>query len=610
MIKNNYLQRIFVIFIVSILCLACFFVSSCKPKEINDNQYFKNFYSTNAYTTITEKLRLAEGITVVQYDSVSGFYITQKKYFDNSEDIRYGFCTSEHELISPRFTNILDIRGNYAVVTMPFSSGDSYEYRVGIVKIRGEGSNIISSDYGFSYQYIPSITQYAMLDGTYVSVMGSKTETSTEYEEAVIYDYSSANGLLEVARVDDVLNSTKFYYADGHLVTQSPGIARIYSINNINASGHLVLKSYYTPFDQADGYSNSMVDVSPYYLGNNWFIFTGIYASPEEYDSFEVSRPLENGDDTIYYMTIRSKRYNASTELYYDTDRVSLVANKYTSLLVKDIANMVNTSNGSEYINVNDNDFRQRLYNPPVIPTSEIIKDGYSIVYSYFPIYAQDNSVTFNDTFQIYDSNAERLYVPEALMPIVYLDGKGLQNIDPNFSLPGRDVGYHNYTDGKRVILRPISDRVVYDPYMLHSDMIIVMEFNLDRPSVNCSAAFDLNGNQVTPFDYDIFTPYFGEFAIAGKNEKSGDKDFFKYYRIDKSGNVTAIDKYVFSVYNGIYVTKENGKFALYANSGQKLLSADSTDISIMDDFFVDLKYLKSYVVTVENGASVIYELG
>lgn len=605
-VLNKKIQACLLIIIVSVVCL---FVS-CKPVESNNIQYFNNFSSTSAYTSITEKLRLPEGVTVAQYDGVTGIFVTQKKYFESDDEYRYGFCTAEKDLISPRFTNVMDIRGNYAVVSMPFSSGDSYEYRVGIVKIKGEGSNIISSDYGFSYSYVPSITQYAMLDNNYVAIMGSKNSTDTTYDQATIYDYTSANGLLEIAKIDDISNYTKFYFADGFLITQSPGIARVYSLNEINSDGYLVLKSYYMPFDEADGFSNSMVEINPYYLGNNWFIFTGIYASTEEYDTYEVVKPLENDDETLYYMTIRSKRYNASTGQYYDSERVSLVANRYTSLLVKDIANIMNISNSSEYINVDDENLTQRLYSPPVIPTSEIIKEGYSIVYSYFPLYAEDNSVSFNDTFEIYDQDANRITVSEALMPIVYVDGSGLQSIDPNFSLPGREVGYHTYTDGKRVTLKPITDRIVYDPYMIHNGMIIAMEFNLDRPGINCSAAFDLNGNQITPFDYDIFSPYFGEYAVAGKNEKSGEKDFFKYYRIDKSGNVSLIDQYVFSIHNGVYVTKEDGKFALYSNSGMKLLSAESSDISIVDDFFVDGKYITSHVISIENGGGVIYKLG
>ena len=210
-VLNKKIQACLLIIIVSVVCL---FVS-CKPVESNNIQYFNNFSSTSAYTSITEKLRLPEGVTVAQYDGVTGIFVTQKKYFESDDEYRYGFCTAEEDLISPRFTNVMDIRGNYAVVSMPFSSGDSYEYRVGIVKIKGEGSNIISSDYGFSYSYVPSITQYAMLDNNYVAIMGSKNSTDTTYDQATIYDYTSANGLLEIAKIDDISNYTKFYLQMG-----------------------------------------------------------------------------------------------------------------------------------------------------------------------------------------------------------------------------------------------------------------------------------------------------------------------------------------------------------------------------------------------------------
>lgn len=600
--------RLSVVILFVILVVAFFILTSCKPNDVvTSTQYFKNFQSTPPYSRVTEMLRLGEGVSINSFDNRTGIYITQKLFYGDEE--RFGFCDENRELVEPKFTNVLDIKGNYATVTMPFTKSDSsIEHRIGIVKIRGEGNGQINpGDYGFTQAYNPAIQQYTFLDEKHVAILGGKDVVNlVENEEAIIYDYSSANGLLEIAKIEDINNTAKFTFNEGHLIVTMPGRANIYSINSIDDRGYLNKKSYYMPYSESE-FDLRQVDVEVYYLGNNWFVFSGIYSTQAEYDGYEIKKTVYNQENP-YYLTIRSKRYNAVSGQYYDTERVSLVANKYTSNYVKDLVSLMNVYSGAECLNVDTPDIMQRVYSTLVLPTSEIVKDGYSIVYTYFPIYDEEGNVAFYDTFQIYDKEASRIIVKEAALPIIYIDSYGLQSLDPNFALPVRDVEYYKYEDGQKVSLKKLDKNTGYDPYLLHSGMIFALKIdaNLD----NTSAIFNLKGDQIRPFEYDVIAPYFGEYAIGGKIEKHPTKhlDYYKYYRIDKSGHEQAINEFVYSVHYGVYVVKEGNKYKLCNNKGDILLE-HCDYIFVANDFFVDGKFIKSTIITNENGRSVIYKL-
>ncbi|HQC54595.1 MAG TPA: hypothetical protein PKX91_02610 [Clostridia bacterium] len=606
--KNKKITKLLLkIALSAILIFTLSILMSCKPDNDSESiQYFKNFQSTQPYSHITPvSCKLGEGTTIDRFDNRTGIYITKKVFY--GEDTRFGFCDENKELVEPRFSEVLDIQGNYATVTMPFTTGNDIEYRIGIVKIRGEGSGQVDPEhYGFSQQYISLIQQYTFLDDKYIAILGGMDVTDlTDNEEAIIYDYSSSNGLLEVAKIEDINNSAKFIFNEGHLIITMPGRANIYSLDSINDRGYLIKKSYYMPFSESE-FDLRQVDIEAYYLGNNWFVFSGSYASNTEYEGYEVVQ--NDYQNKAYYLTIRSQRYNAVSRQFYDTERVALVANKYTSNYIKDIVSLINTYASSEYINTDTPDMMQRVYTTSVLPTSEIVKDGYSIVYTYFPLYDSDGNATFSITFQIYDKDASRITVKDVALPVVYVDGYGIQNLDPNFKLPPRDVECYKYENGERVCIKGLDSSTGYDPYLIHSGMIFALK--IDKNLDNTSAIFNTQGVQIRPFEYDVISPYFGEYAIGGKIEKHPTKDleFFKYYRIDRSGNEQAINEFVYSLHYGMYIVKEGDKYKLYNNKGEMLL--DRRDyIFVADDFFVDGKFVKSTVIVNENGKSTIYKL-
>lgn len=615
------MKKALVILILIAILSIMMVLPACNKDKTEYTQYFNNYSSTGAYTVATQSLVLPENTFVSSYDSANNVYVTKKTVTvkpDNSETetnlTRYGLCSATEEYVAPEFVSVVEINGDYAIVTCSFITPgtNTAVEKIGVVRYRG---NNRWRD-GFSYARAPLITQYQFLDDRYLIVKGSIQSESTEYSFATIYDYVSTNGLMEVARVNFVDNSSSFTYGQGYLAVSSGELTRYYNIKDIDSEGYLTIQGFHSSFDMSEGWDINSLQVENYYLGNGWFITSSIYASNEQFDGAEIMKENESAkdeSDKYYYLCVRTVRYSVNGKTSYPSDdRVVMVANKYSSDLLKGLADVSNTKNNSTYLNVEDDDKRQAVYFTPVVPTSEIVKEGYSIVYSYYYRYSTENSIIWDTTFRIYDENANPILIEDVIMPIVYVDGYGLQNIDPNFSLPVRDVGYHTYNDGIRHSIKEMTSRCAYDNVLIHNGIMLTLEMNLDTMGgAMMMSAYDLStGVQILPPEYYSITPYFGNYALCCKTVTNTDGTYsFEYYRADKVGNVTRVYN-VFSAHNGVYVTKENGAYALYANDGTQLITARCDSISVVDSFFEDGKYIKTTIATVENGRSIIYTLG
>lgn len=615
------MKKTLVILILIAILSVMIVLPACNNDKEEFTQYFNNYSSTSAYTVAKQSLVLPENVYVSSYDSSNNVYVTEQTITvkpENSETEtklkRYGLCSSSEVYVNPEFVSVVEIRGDYAIVTCSFIAPGTNRAVEKIGVIRYRGSNRWRD--GFSYERAPLITQYQFLDDRYVIVKGSIQTESTEYSYATIYDYVSTNGLMEVAKIKFVDNSSLFTYGEGYLAVTSGEITRYYNINDIDSEGYLTIQGFHSSFDLSEGWELNKLQVDNYYLGNGWFITSSIYASTEQFDGAEIMEENESAKDEsekYYYLCVRTVRYSVNAKTSYPSDdRVVMVANKYSSDLMKGLADVSNAKNNSTYVNVDDEDKRQAVYFTPVVPTSEIIKDGYSIVYSYYYRYTSENAINWDTTFRVYDANANPILIENVVMPIVYVDGYGIQNIDPNFSLPLREVAYHSYNDGVRHSLKEMTTRCAYDNVLIHNGVMLTLEMNLDTMGgAMMMSAYDLaTGVQILPPEYYSITPYFGNYALCSKTVTNADNTYsFEYYRADKVGNVTRIYN-VFSAHNGVYVTKENGAYGLYANDGTQLITARCDSISVVDSFFEDGKYIKTTVATVENGRSIIYTLG
>lgn len=599
-------------YILIIIVLSVFALTACRDLPIGYDSYFNNFTSTPPYTKAEKTLDLSDyeqfedrDVYFSSYSSEEGIYIISEDYtFDGDKYTINGFTTDTEVLIEPRYMSVIDINGDYAIVTKMVAEGVKLSLRVGLVKIRGEHKG---KEYGFSYQYGPAIAQYSFLNEKYMVVLGDKTMTDTSpgkvnsYTYATVYDYTSSGGaaLLEVGRLKNVSNASQFQLRDNNLLAIGNNVIRIHRFDNIGADGFFIVDNTYVPFDTAaTGFLSANIECTSYYLGNNWFVFTGIYASTTSYDTYEIAK-TEDGVTT--YLTIRSVRYNTVKGKAYDTDRVALVANSYNEKFIRGITDAANSI--AEYYE--DSTGVKGYYFQPVLPLSSSVKKGYSLVYYYYYYYV-DGERNWAVTFCIYDEYGNRTDIHEIMMPLVFVDGIGLQNSDPNFSMFIREVAYFGFDKSEKV-LQEVSDKVGYDPAIAHNGMII--SYSLDvGTGVSSMGAYDRDGNLAVPFRYYELTPFFGDYATGSIVYGSGDDAVRKFYRISKTGAETEIED-VYALKNGVYVTLAGEKYGLRSNEGAVLLPTEYDSVSVIDTYLYKGKFVKAAVLAVKDGKGVIYKL-
>ncbi|MDR0696889.1 MAG: hypothetical protein LBF68_05050 [Christensenellaceae bacterium] len=582
--------------------------------------YFKNFISRDGYTQADVLLNLNdyeefEGRAIVfsSYDYESGIYIMKEQglKFGDVQTTLYGFATIEEGiLIAPRYEAVLDINGDYAIVARRVAVGDISQtiVYIGVVKIRGENAG---KEYGFSYTYMPAITQYMFLNENLLVVLGnmrmeSGEDTSIAYTYATIYDYSSTNGkaMMQIATIIDVANLTTFKYFDGNVISTYMNIVRFYRITEIGSDGVLVLKGYYSPFDLDSGYTESLIVTDTSYIGNNWFLISGVHTSTTDTGIYDMIEYDSNG--SAKYITIKSASYTTQRYKSFEIkDRIALVANKYSDDIVRSMADLLNSS-----YDVDEFDAKGKYYTP-VVPMSSAIKDGYSIVYYYY--YQQiDGLSSWPVTYAIYNTDARGTDL-DTIMPLLFVDGIGLYNGDPNFPLVAMSADYHTYY-GIRVILEEITDYVGFNTAIAHDDMII--SFNLIQSGLTSdtyAGAYTKSGYLAVPYIYFELTPFFGGYA-TGSRITGGTSDTARsFYKINKNGAEELLED-VYILRNGVYVTYvgegDDTRYGLKANSGKVLIENRCTSVSTIDTFLTDDGYyISSVVVTIQEGLGVIYQL-
>lgn len=615
-------------FFILVLTLSFVFVAflGCKPKgedAVTTADIFENFASTGEYTSLTETLRLDDGVTVAFYDGDNDVYVTKTTHMLGGENgVKrefYGFCSSTEVYVDPIYTSVIDIRGDYAIclrTQLSASSEGVEEIRyIGVVKFRGDDGN--AYEYGFTYPYAPLIQQFTFLSDNLIAIMGDKytTEFGTAgYSYATIYDYSSTLGLKEVAVVDGINNGSQFVCHDGYLAVVDNMEARFYDFNKISAEGKLERQHTVALIKASDGYVETYTTTDVYYVGNGWFIVSSIYSSPEQFDGYEM--PLMNNEDSkTYYTLIKSVRFSVKSGKQYECERVTMVSNEYTDQNVRNICNAINTEDVTAATKW------ERPYLLPIVPTSAITKKGYSIVYYYYYYYNTENIRSWSTSFMICDNEGRMTAPSNLVMPTVFVDGYGLQNSSPNFKIAMRDVGYHAYEDGSRKSLIPLTELSAFENSFMHNGVIISYEQRIEpQGAVTKMGATKVDGTRITPYEYDAFSPFFGNYATASKIGEMTEGGTIKsqaFYRISLDGTVTSISD-CYQMYNGVYVTryssvdslgKETIRFGLKSNSGTVLLPNTCEQVSCSDYFFKDGKTFLTKVATVENGAGVIYEL-
>jgi len=607
MCYNSGMKKTLIIFCA--LTMLCCMLSGCNKAEGTDySVYFNNFGSAPGIAQVTEGLDLGEDIFVSSYDKTAAVYITQKQIViegdDDEDDTVYnlfGFATGDEIIFDPKYANVIDVRYNFAIVAKRVAEGASTRTTIGMVKLRGD---YVGREYGFSYEYTGVSTQYSFLNDTYMVMLGDKTYTSTTSSFATVYDYTSANGLLEVGRIGNTTYATTFALYDNYIAAVGMSIVRYYFFDKIDGTGYFELSNNgkYIPFKEEDGFTDiTLVTTSVFYIANGWFIETGIYRSTTEFTGYEQ---IQTDDDTTYYFVNKSTRYNVRSGKRFTTDRVKLVANRYSLEYTESLANTLNYDVG---IFTED---KMPLYYQPVMPVSALVKDGYSLVYYDFYFYDEEDNAQWGQTFSIYDQNAEVTNLKDFVMPLLVIDGLGLQNSDPVFGISVRDFGY-NKLDGSDVILLALESTLWYDPVILNDGMLVGYCANLaSGEESNMMGAASTDGSSIIPFAFVELTTFVGGYATGSKIQMDTDGNFEKrvFYRVSKSGVLTELEN-VYSLRNGVYITKENDKYGLMSNDGTRLLDAQYDSLSVIDNFLTDGVYFVSHVVGIKDGHGMIFDV-
>ena len=592
--------------LVLIVVCAVLMLSGCKKtNETGYDEYFNNFASNPGFASVAESLVLDEGVYVNSYDSKANVYITYekiKKNDDETVDI-YGFATEDDVIMAPRYSYVLDVRYNYAIVVKQHIGNDNkVYYTVGAVCIRGDK---VGKEYGFSYEYNSSALQYAFLNNDYLVTFGDKDSEGSDFDYATVYDYTSANGLLEVGRIGNTTLATTFSMYDTYIAAVGKSVVRYYYFDQIDQNGYFVQSEggMFAPFIEEDGFEQieTQVATSVYYLGNGWFVETGVYSDSKQFTGYEQSKKVESG--TTHYYVNRSTRFNVISGKRFDTDRVTLVANKYSSDYIKSMTNALNYE-----VSISESD-QLPLYFQPIVPVSELIKDGYSLVYYDFDYYYNDE-LEWGQSFTIYDQNADIINLEDLIMPLLFVDGIGLQNSDPVYNIPGRELAY-NKMDKTIVTLRAVENRFWYDPVILNDGMIIGYRANFNEgPEMLTSmmGAISADGQHEIPFEFVELTMFVNGYATGSKIVTSEETASREFYRISKSGVIVPLEN-VYCLKNGLYITNEGELYGLFASDGTRLLNAEYTGISIIETYLEDGLYFKSRIVGTKDGRGVIFRV-
>lgn len=634
--KNWKNKLLAILFIMTIILSIVLF--SCKPKS-NATNLFRNYQSNAGYTKAEKLLSLKEGWFVSSYDeNTKTFVIGRNILDDDNKDIRYGFCSETEVLLEPFYSNVLDIRNEHAIVVTREIEASEIIHKIGIINIKSNSFGFESGN-GFVVEYDASINQYMFLDDQYIIILGGKDPkidyqiNKWDYSFAVIYDYSSSNGLLEVGRINGVNSSAKFGLNNGMLTVSINGSIMLFDINIIKDGQFKKLTSY-SPFEYL-GYDKSNIETTAYYLGQDYYLFTGIYMQSTEYDGYDIVKP--DTDNNPQYMSIHSQIYKARANKVIESEKTPLVANKFDDFLISTLANAFQDQSSSGYtgnpLKNFDKHSVQKIYDYPIVSPSRFLSDGNSILYVLFKDFNTGDDklkVGYQTSFEIFSLDEKRHVIENMLMPSLFVDGYGVERIDPNFGLPLRDAAYFTYIDNKQHIVLALEDNIGYDPYIVHDKVMIVERTDKTNADINDIdniqrfGAIDVEKEAIIiPFEYDIITPSFNGYSILGQFEYESVVDpntnktlryikninYFRFNRKDSIKKIEALSN-VYAVNNGTYIERVSDKFVLYSNDGVKLIDEKFDDLSVHDTFLnSDNKVFSAYAYGIKNGITSIYKL-
>ena len=169
--------------LILIAAFAVIIVTGCVDKDDKPgvSDYFKNYSSSSAYTKADKLLELDLEQRFSAYDATSGVFIIEEDIELTGNTVtRYGLASESEVYVQPEYgyTNVMDIRGDFALVLVNLLVNGIDTAYIGVVPFRGAHAvntyPYINSNYRFRYKYTaPLIQQMALLDDTYLVTLGA-----------------------------------------------------------------------------------------------------------------------------------------------------------------------------------------------------------------------------------------------------------------------------------------------------------------------------------------------------------------------------------------------------------------------------------------------------
>lgn len=600
------------------------------------SRYFKEYKSSAEFTSLEGEIILGEGVAVVSYETEHRVFRTQRLALKNTlpgeeqtTDYVYGLAGLDGEYVTPGYSAIISIYGDYAIVVKLYNTAldpenataEDYVNMIGVIKYRNNGGKVRNLT-DFTLVYDDSFEQMRFVTDkygeSYILVRNELSNVDNLTGRATFYDYKSSTKLLEAFKVNINFDMVNIILADDNLVVIYNSYAEFYKTNVKTQQGFLMLRDTYKPFyedtlGEFNDYSTTMVA----YLGNNWFMRWGyIMDSAEESDYQEMLKVIkgtlilmdktdEYGDTESYYIFQRSERYNCATgnKIENDSFAPDAVYNKYNSQASRAVASYMNNT-------VTPGLDGHSVYSPPAFPVSALVKDGLSIVYYYYFPYA---NAPYRPaySFVVLDSAGNMFKAKDnVLFPVVFVDGIGIQTDSPNYEMPYGDVQIITLSNKVTKFKDYSANQFGYINTGAHGGMLIAAEYNLKSSTVSDAkavqyGAYDLKGKLVTiRHQYDEMSLYFGEYCIASAYIDGG----MRYYRVDKNGKETRLYD-VHAIRNGVYITKNGDTFGINTNSGKVLIN-NCDYAAVFEDFLTEEgDFLNSICAVVKDGRTRLYRI-
>lgn len=611
MVKKNWIKIAFLLILVALICSVLF---ACTGKW--KNKYFNNFKQGSISSIVSDGVKLSEGVEIGSYDVMSDVFITYKKYPIGSY---YGLASKDKEYTAPCYYAVISISGDYAIVAKTKSesifTGATY---IGVIKFRGDGVNAPVNMSSFDIPYVNTYSQLGFL-GDYVYVRGDLSSTTSDSNVTTFYDYKSGNELLEVFKMRQSYDSTtKSFYnyvlADNYLCAYTTDKAYFYNLNIASIyNGYLEntnSEEYVAFSEMKDELSSYSRQLDIYYMGNGWFARSAMIYQTTAFSGFNLMIP-NTANGSMKYCRTKTDFYNVKTGITNTIAQINYiagVANSYSARYYTEYASLLST------YTTTDEDTGRAEYELPYNNPYAMVKDSYSILYFYYLPYAEEyaGSPEYMDfygatTYCLIDENLKTTLV-ETLMPVVYIDGVGIQTADPVYTeLVGDAYSYNEKLEETKLTSYVLKEKSYTALYANKDGVIIRLATNVSGEGEYLYGATSVDGKQIVDYVYQELSIFVNGIAIGTKINGN----VATYYKINTKGEETLIEDNITMVCQGTYIYKDaNGKFGVKNYAGN-VIKDNCDNISVVDIPMPQKDVLsKSYLVAKVDGYNYIYLLG